>query len=209
MEYPNRLYDLRMSVRKSQKDVGKHLMISQSEYSRIEKGSRKLGVHLEPLKEYFSKHSKREINNEDIFLEPTVSDAVNYNMSNRFDFPIYGKAQLDGSIIFDKVIDMIERPTGLRHNKDAYACKVSGTDMMPRLAPGNLLIIDPQTIPMHSQLCLVSFKCNPDCRYIREFIECDMASKKVRLKTLNPLTESTHNIEEIDKIHTVKGIRFF
>ena len=198
-----------MASRKSQKDIGMHLNISQSEYSRVEKGTRKIGVHLEPLKEYFSRALNKEIKESDIYLEPTVSNSVNYNMSNSFDFPVYGKAQLDGSLIFDKVLDMIERPSGLKHNKDAYACKVAGSDMMPRLQAGNLLIVDPTSIPMNAQLCLVCFKDHPNCRYIREFIECDMVNKKIRLKTLNPDKEEVHNTDDIELIHTVRGVRFF
>jgi len=53
MDYPNKLYTLRNSLRKSQEDMAELLNISQSEYSRLEKGKRRLGVHEMPLKKYF------------------------------------------------------------------------------------------------------------------------------------------------------------
>ena len=39
MDYPNRLYELRVSLRKSQGEMANILNISQSEYSRLEKAS--------------------------------------------------------------------------------------------------------------------------------------------------------------------------
>ena len=57
MEHPNRLYELRNSLRKSQSQMANVLDISQSEYSRLEKGKRRLGVHQISLKKYFIKHN--------------------------------------------------------------------------------------------------------------------------------------------------------
>ena len=54
MKFPNNLHVMRSSKGLQQKEVSDAIGVGQSEYSKMERGDRKLGVHLKPLIEFFS-----------------------------------------------------------------------------------------------------------------------------------------------------------
>jgi transcriptional regulator with XRE-family HTH domain len=214
MDYPNNLYTLRNSLRKSQGDMAELLNISQSEYSRLEKGKRRLGVHEMPLKKYFM---ERGVMSEADSLVETATAEVRFNTLNSKHFdnhkendnqplPVYGTPTLSGGIKWTKeAVDMIERVPSLKDNIHAYVACVSGDDMKPRLLRGYKAVIDPTSTPVHESLVLVEFKNESGVRYFREFVSSD--SQKITLKTYNPEVVNEYKHSEILNLHKVFGLR--
>jgi len=214
VDYPNKLYTLRNSLRKSQEDMAELLNISQSEYSRLEKGKRRLGVHEMPLKKYFMESGV--MSDADSLVE-TATATIGFKTlnSDQFDnhkdnnnqlLPVYGTPQLSGGIKWtERPVDMIERVPSLKDNVHAYVTCVSGDDMKPRLLRGYKAVIDPTSTPEAEALVLVEFKHEKGVRYFREFIASD--SHKVSLKTYNPEVTNEYKHEDILIIHKVFGLR--
>lgn len=214
MDYPNKLYTLRNTLRKSQEDMAELLNISQSEYSRLEKGKRRLGVHEMPLKKYFL---ERGVMSDAESLVETATAEVRFNTLNSKHFdnerdngnqplPVYGTPLLSGGIKWTKeAVDMIERVPSLKDNIHAYVACVSGDDMKPRLLRGYKAVIDPTSTPVNESLVLVEFKEESGVRYFREFIKSD--SHKVVLKTYNPEVTNEYKHTDIINIHKVFGLR--
>lgn len=209
MVYQNRLYELRNALRKSQEEMADILNISQSEYSRIEKGKRRLGQHEMPLKKYFIDNG---IMTEDDNL---VSSAIAQNEKPKEtwvdkdlikDLPVYGKPLINGGIEWTKeAVDMFLRSPLLKNNNDAYVTQVAGDDMKPRLLRGNKVMIDPTSAPIYESLVLVEFKNNKNVRYFREFVKSD--SDYIHLKVYNPENIQQYKHSEIEVMHKVFSVR--
>jgi len=214
MDYPNKLYTLRNSLRKSQEDMADLLNISQSEYSRLEKGKRRLGVHEMPLKKYFIDNNI--MSDTDSLVETATANIMGSTYNDKhFDnayengnkmLPVYGTPLLSGGIKWtEEAVNMIDRVPSLKDNAQAYVACVSGDDMKPRLFRGYKVILDPTSTPNPESLVLVEFKSEKNVRYFREFVRSD--SDKIVLKKYNPEVENEYKHSDITKIHNVFGLR--
>ena len=215
MDYPNRLYELRVSLRKSQGEMANILNISQSEYSRLEKGKRRLGVHEVPLKKYFVEHNVLDQNDSLVNHALATSNENFTQWKNDFDtkfdnekpdLPVYGIPLVSGGIQWTKeAIDMTARTPLLKNNKEAYVTNVAGDDMKPRLIRGNKALIDPTSPHTAESLVLVEFTEQENVRYFREFLFAD--DKFIHLKVYNPEAINQYKHSEIKSMHKVFSVR--
>ena len=215
MEYPNRLYQLRNSLRKTQGDMAELLNISQSEYSRLEKGKRRLGVHEAPLRIFFTEEGV--LSGSDSLVEETIakeqfdttynnSQFDNHTHSGNLLLPVHGKPIIGGGIQWtERAIDMIDRVPSLKDNKEAYCVNVSGDDMKPRIYSGHKAIIVPTASCVNESVVLVEFAKHKGKRFFRELVKTD--SERVVLKKYNPEVENRYKHSEIVTMHKVFSIR--
>ena len=63
MKFPNNLYVLRNNKGLQQKEVAEAIGVVQSEYSKMERGDRKLGIHLDKLLKFFGVDQDTILNN--------------------------------------------------------------------------------------------------------------------------------------------------
>lgn len=67
-----------------------------------------------------------------------------------------------------------DRPLGLVHCQSAYALLVRGTSMEPRLLDGEMLVADPEQLPVEGELCIVQVEDGGSGEwfgYVKEFRE--------------------------------------
>jgi len=87
MKFPNNLYLLRSNRGLQQKEVSDAIGIGQSEYSKMEQGDRKLGIHLDKLLKFFGVDQDTILSNVNVpsphSIQHTSSKAVE-------DLPMYG-----------------------------------------------------------------------------------------------------------------------
>jgi len=162
MEYPNNLRRLRDAKGLTQGQVAEQLGINQAEYSRIEKGRRRVGTHLNPL-------SKILKCNEDGILAPDQYQPTIVDLTE--DIPVYALPEPDGeSVRFDmSMTSRIARPPLLVSAQNAFGMFNCGEAMMPRLRHGDFLFCDPDTEAKLNDICvLVLQKGNKTIAVVRE-----------------------------------------
>lgn len=162
MEYPNNLRRLRDAKSLTQGQVAEQLGINQAEYSRIEKGRRRVGTHLNSL-------SKILGCDEDAILSPDQYQPTSNNISE--DIPVYALPEPDGeSVRFDmSMTSRIARPPILATAENAFGMFNCGEVMMPRLRHGDFLFCDPDAEPKENDICvLVLQKGNRLVAVVRE-----------------------------------------
>lgn len=164
MEYPNNLRRLRDAKSLTQGQVAEQLGINQAEYSRIEKGRRRVGTHLNAL-------SKILKCNEDLILthdqyQPLITDLPE-------DIPVYALPEPDGeSVRFDmSMTSRIARPPLLVSAQNAFGMFNCGEAMHPRLRHGDFLFCDPDIEARENDICvLVLQKGNRLVAIVRESV---------------------------------------
>lgn len=162
MEYPNNLRRLRDAKSLTQGQVAEKLGINQAEYSRIEKGRRRVGTHLNAL-------SKILKCNEDAILAPDQYQPTIVDLTE--DIPVYALPEPDGeSVRFDmSMTSRIARPPLLVSAQNAFGMFNCGEAMMPRLRHGDFLFCDPDTEAKLNDICvLVLQKGNKTIAVVRE-----------------------------------------
>lgn len=107
----------------------------------------------------------------------------------------------------DGPIDWTDRPAFLRGG-DAYAILVSGTSMMPRFRPGQILFVDPYRPPLPGQgVVIVTYT---DAVMIKEFVGYgdDHGEEVVALREYQP-EERVFTVfaSEVATLHSVVGTR--
>ena len=148
MEYPNNLRRLRDAKSLTQGQVADQLGINQAEYSRIEKGRRRVGTHLKAL----SKILKCK---EDAILAPDQYQPAASILSE--DIPVYALPEPDGeSVRFDMAMtSRIARPPVLANAVNSFGMFNCGSVMMPRLKHGDFLFCDPDEAAKDNDICVL------------------------------------------------------
>lgn len=149
MEYPNNLRRLRDARRLTQADVAEALGINQAEYSRMEKGRRRIGTHLEKLSEILQA-------DEDAILSP---DQYAVGADAPSHIPLYALPELDGeSIRYDlSMTSQLPKPTCHTGGSRVFAILNPGNVMAPRLKHGDFLYADPDEEVRDDDLCVLTF----------------------------------------------------
>ena len=86
MKFPNNLYVLRSNKGLQQKEVSEAIGVVQSEYSKMERGDRKLGIHIDKLLRFFGVDEDRLFNT----ATPMYQKPVEHKMPPLEDLPMYG-----------------------------------------------------------------------------------------------------------------------
>lgn len=164
MEYPNNLRRLRDAQKLSQGQVAESLGINQAEYSRIEKGRRRVGTHLAGLAQILKC-------DEDDILAPDQYQPASHMLSD--DIPVYALPESDGeSVRFDMAMtSRIDRPPVLAKAKAAFGMFNCGSAMEPRLRHGDFLFCDPdEPIKDNDIVVLTIERGNRLVAIVREFV---------------------------------------
>lgn len=200
MEYPNRLYSLRVNAKKSQTEMAKLLGISQPEYSRMEKGRRRIDTYLNELKQIF------DVDESCIVGEFTAAVPLGPAQTENKLCPIYGMVTKHHQLVWtEKPVKWIDMPAVLKNVEDAYCCYVPGNDMEPKFSKGDLLLVDPTTPANVGDI--VVFAC-PDTQERRIAKLSGMTGKDYEFTFIR--TGESHKVanDMIDSIHVVRGVRF-
>lgn len=158
MEYYNNLRILRDRKGLTQAQVAAKVGLNQAEYSRIEKGKRRVGTHLKKLTTFF------KCSDDDILADnqPTIiSD----------DLPVYALPEGDG-VRFDLAMSSrTGRPFADCESPDAFALFAQGSSMEPRLNHGDLVYCNPDLeLQMHDLCAVVVKQGNRTVALLREYI---------------------------------------
>lgn len=167
MDHPNNLRVLRDKHKLTQAQVAEHLGINQAEYSRIEKGRRRIGTHLTEL--------MRLLNcQEDDILRPSKYE---HPVETDRDMPVYALSEPDGeSVRFDMAMaSRTERPPFLKEAPKAFSIFNCGNRMMPRLNHGDLLYCDPDQPLVDDDLAVIVLsKGNRQVAIVRQYLGADV-----------------------------------
>lgn len=160
MEFPNNLRKLRDAAGLSQAQVAEKLGVNQAEYSRIEKGRRRVGQHMKTLSEIL-KATDEQILSADQY-QPTQMPE---------DVPVFALPEPDGeSVRFDMAMaSKIARPPLLKDAQNAFGMFNCGEAMSPRLRHGDFLFCDPQEKARDNDICaLIIERGNRQVAIVRE-----------------------------------------
>ena len=166
MEFPNNLRKLRDTASLSQAQVAEVLGVNQAEYSRIEKGRRRVGTHMAKLSDLLNA-TEAEI------LSPDQYKPI----AQSLDIPVYALPEPDGeSVRFDLAMSSrIERPPILDSASNAFGMFNCGEAMSPRLRHGDFLFCDPDQEKRENDICaLVLQRGNRLAAIVRQFSGADV-----------------------------------
>jgi phage repressor protein C with HTH and peptisase S24 domain len=202
MEYPNNLYALRTAGRKSQQEIADALSISQSEYSRMEKGRRTIDSYVPQLAKVFNVDEKDITTASQAFRPAALEHGY---ITQRM--PVYGNPDESGGLIWtERPIDMVDKPASMSDNADAYAVYMPSDVMAPRINAGETLFVDPHMPKRSGQSVVVSIS-NSNVRHILEYREC--TPEKMIFFRYNPGETVEFLRNEVESVHVIRGVRFF
>lgn len=160
MEYPNNLRRLRDAQKLTQADVAEALGINQAEYSRIEKGRRRVGTHLEKLAEILA------CEDAEILAPDQYSGAV----EQPHDIPLYALPEIDGeSIRFDLAMTSRLPKPACTVGPRSFAILCNGNAMAPRIHHGDFVYADPDEPLRDNDLCVLTLmRGNREVAIIRQ-----------------------------------------
>ena len=200
MEFPNRLYSLRVNAKRSQTEVAEFLGISQPEYSRMEKGRRKIDAYVKQICDLF------ECKEPDVFSAAGATDQKKTAEYESTRCPVYGQITPDHRLIWtSEPVKWIEMPTSLKYIKDVYSVTNPGTTMEPKFSEGDILHCDPSRPPKVGD-CVVYSAPNDNERKIALLKE--ITNDSYHFFTYGDQNTIKVNAENIDSIHTIRGVRF-
>jgi len=201
MEYPNNLYNVRTAARKSQQDVADALSISQSEYSRMEKGRRTIDSYLSQLAEIFN------VDEKDITAGTGIRPAQLEHGYLTPRLPVYGNPHKSGGLTWtERPIDMVVKPTSMSSNENAYAVYMPSDSMAPRINAGETLFVDTHMPKVKGRVVVVGFH-NSNIRQVLEYR--DSTKDKLVFFKYNPAETIEFSHDEVETIHVIRGISFF
>lgn len=202
MEYPNNLYNVRTSARKSQQEVADALSISQSEYSRMEKGRRTIDSYLSQLAKIFNVDEK-DITAASQGIRPAQLE--HGYVTQRM--PVYGNPDKSGGLTWtERAIDMVDKPASMSNNESAYAVYMPSDSMAPRINAGETLFVDTHMPKIKGRAVVVAFH-DSNIRQILEYRES--TEEKLIFFKYNPAETVEFLHDEVESVHVIRGIRFF
>ena len=205
MKFPNNLYVLRSNKGLQQKEVSEAIGVVQSEYSKMERGDRKLGIHLDKLLQFFGVDEDRLFTN----ASPIYQKPVEYKMPPLEDLPMYGLPLPNGGEGFQvqkKMFTHCARPDYLIGVASAYACFMLSENMEQRYFYGEILFVDPTLQIKEKDFVVVQIKAGDrTIGLVRKVAE--VSDRQFRLSTLNPDNTEVFKNSDIIAIHKIVGSR--
>lgn len=206
MKYPNNLYLLRTNKGLHQTEVAEGVGLVQSEYSKMERGERRIGFHIDKMIKYFNVDSIKVYGDVVQVDRRPIQKPPKPDLE---DLPIYGLPFPNGGEgvqIQQMLISHCVRPDYLVGSKDSYACFVLDNNMNERFRHGELLYINPNLLIEIDDYVVVQIKVNGKVAgLIRKVTE--ITERQYRLSTLNPMSTETFKNSEIEGIHKIIGTR--
>lgn len=206
MKFPNNLYTLRSNKGLQQKEVSEAIGIVQSEYSKMERGDRKLGIHLEKLTKFF------EVEQDNILSNASMmpSKPVEYEtMPLIEDLPMFGLPLPSGEEGFQvqkKMFTHCVRPDYLVGILTAYACFMLSKNMEQRYYYGEILYVDPTLQVKENDFVVVQMQVGEKViGLVRKVFE--VTDRQYKLSTLNPDNTEVFKNSDIKAIHKIVGSR--
>ena len=166
MEYPNNLRRLRDARKLTQAEVADALGINQAEYSRMEKGRRRVGTHLETLTEILA------CDNAEILAPDQYAGTTDQFR----DIPLYALPEIDGeSIRFDLAMTSRLPKPDYTVGPRSFAMLCNGNVMAPRVHHGDFVYADPDEPLRDNDLCVLTLmRGNREVAIIRQSCGEDM-----------------------------------
>lgn len=206
MKFPNNLHVMRSSKGLQQKEVSDAIGVGQSEYSKMERGDRKLGIHLNPLIEFFKTDQETILNNATVISKKAVNHEA---MPLIEDLPIYGlpfPCGAEGIQIQKKMISHCVRPDYLMGIVSAYGCFVLSSNMEQRFFYGEVIYVDPTLQVKPKDFVVVHVQLGTRVGgLIRKVFE--VSDRQYKLSTINPNNTEVHKNSDIIAIHKIVGSR--
>jgi len=200
MKFPNNLKTLRNQKGLQQMEVANAVGLKQPEYSKMERGERRIGHHIDNICKFY------QIDVDAIYDNLVDTGTVSRNYSE--DLPVYGFPRLNGEGIemHQNFVSHTFRPDYLIHNTNAYACFIHGEEMIPRYEHGNLVYVDPLIKYEVGDYVIVQIKIqNKLIGIFRKLIE--ISDRQMKFETLNPIKEDILKNYEIEAVHCIVGSR--
>ena len=205
MKFPNNLYVLRSNKGLQQKEVSEAIGVVQSEYSKMERGDRKLGIHIDKLLKFFGVDEDRLFNT----ATPMYQKPVEHKMPPLEDLPMYGLPLPNGGEGFQvqkKMFTHCVRPDYLIGVPSAYACFVLSDNMEQRYFYGEILFVDPSLQIKEKDFVVVQIKAGDrTVGLIRKVAE--VRERQFKLSTLSPDNTEDFKNSDIVAIHKIVGSR--
>lgn len=90
------------------------------------------------------------------FKQKELSIIPSDQIAGAIDLDVYGTTEGgDGILVVSNApVDKARRPTSVVNVSDAYGVIVTGESMIPKVRPGNVVIVNPHLPPMPDDLCL-------------------------------------------------------
>jgi phage repressor protein C with HTH and peptisase S24 domain len=206
MKFPNNLYLLRSNRGLQQKEVSDAIGVGQSEYSKMERGDRKIGIHLDKLLKFFSVDQDTILSNVNV---PSPHSIQHTSSKPVEDLPMYGLPftnVVQGFQVQKKLVTHCARPDYLVGINSAYACYMLSENMEQRYFYGEILYVDPTLEVKENDFVVIQIMIsNKLAGIIRKINE--ISDRQFKVTTLNPKNEEVFKNSDITAIHKIVGSR--
>ena len=200
MKYPNNLLTLRNLKGLQQGEVAVGVKMKQPEYSKMERGERRIGDHLEKLTKFF-KVAPNEIQSQQL-------QSQQYKHKYTEDLPLFGMPVQNGEGVqmHKQFVSHTIRPDYLVENLQSYACFIHGSAMSPRYEHGDLVYVDPNRQAKEDDYVVIQVKQGDHVTGIfRKVIQ--ITDRQMKFQTLNPIKEEVIRNSEMLSVHVIVGTR--
>ncbi len=200
MKYPNNLLTLRNLKGLQQGEVAVGVKMKQPEYSKMERGERRIGDHLEKLTQFF-KVTPNEIQSQQL-------QSQQYKQKYTEDLPLFGMPVQNGEGVqmHKQFVSHTIRPDYLVENLQSYACFIHGSAMSPRYEHGDLVYIDPNRQAKEDDYVVIQVKQGDHVTGIfRKVIQ--ITDRQMKFQTLKPIKEEVIRNSEMLSVHVIVGTR--
>ena len=200
MKYPNNLLTLRNLKGLQQGEVAVGVKMKQPEYSKMERGERRIGDHLEKLTKFF-KVAPNEIQSQQL-------QSQQYKHKYTEDLPLFGMPVQNGEGVqmHKQFVSHTIRPDYLVENLQSYACFIHGSAMSPRYEHGDLVYVDPNRQAKEDDYVVIQVKQGDHVTGIfRKVIQ--ITDRQMKFQTLNPIKEEVIKNSEMLSVHVIVGTR--
>jgi phage repressor protein C with HTH and peptisase S24 domain len=206
MKFPNNLYVLRSNKGLQQKEVSEAIGLVQSEYSKMERGDRKLGIHLEKLTQFFGIDQDTILSN-----SRTLSQQTNENKRIPLveDLPMFGLPftnVVQGFQVQKKMVTHCSRPDYLVGINSAYACYMLSENMEQRYFYGEILYVDPTLEIKENDFVVIQIMISTKLAGIIRKVK-EISERQFKVTTLNPENIEVFKNSDITAIHKIVGSR--
>jgi len=206
MKFPNNLYVLRSNKGLQQKEVSEAIGLVQSEYSKMERGDRKLGIHLEKLIQFFGIDQDTILSN-----SRTLSQQINENKRIPLveDLPMFGLPftnVVQGFQVQKKMVTHCSRPDYLVGINSAYACYMLSENMEQRYFYGEILYVDPTLEIKENDFVVIQIMISAKLAGIIRKVK-EISERQFKVATLNPENIEVFKNSDITAIHKIVGSR--
>jgi len=206
MKFPNNLYVLRSNKGLQQKEVSEAIGLVESEYSKMERGDRKLGIHLEKLIQFFGIDQDTILSN-----SRTLSQQINENKRIPLveDLPMFGLPftnVVQGFQVQKKMVTHCSRPDYLVGINSAYACYMLSENMEQRYFYGEILYVDPTLEIKENDFVVIQIMISAKLAGIIRKVK-EISERQFKVATLNPENIEVFKNSDITAIHKIVGSR--